>query len=579
MQDRAKPAASEASCTDYGEMLVASMAEGGIDHLFFTSGTELAFYQEAIAKRHALGLAAPRLVLMTHEHPCLNAALGYAAVSGKPAATSAHVDVGTLHHGGALHSAWRSGLPVLITAGAPPTSSRPTVKGGRNAAHFWIQETTDQNGIVRNYVKWEHRLQSQDHPGHIISRALQIATAQPCGAVYLSMPREVLQLPALDEPYPSLADLCVPLPAGPDPKAITSLAAQLVGAGNPMVVAGCGSNPRTVPALVRLCERLAIPVIQAPWTAYMSFPLNHELFQGMRTLADADLVLAINADVPWLAANAPAVDAHVAVIDSDPVKINIPTYDFRANQRITSDPLLAIEALTEEVDRLLAAGESKDYSSRAQGWADASRARCKDIANEAISLAKASPIHPKYLSYCIGQMVDDRSIVIDDTTANKVAPYLSISRPGSYFRNPGSSGGWGPGAALGAKFAAPDRDVIAVSGDGFYLYGNGAAAIWTAAKYQAAFLMIVYQNRSYTTGTIAVDQAYPGGYAARSGYEGGYMEPAMDFAKEAEASGGYGETVRDAADLPAALQRGMERVRAGQPALISVWLARLLAED
>ena len=74
--------------------------------------------------------------------------------------------------------------------------------------------------------------------------------------------------------------------------------------------------------------------------------------------------------------------------------------------------------------------------------------------------------------------------------------------------------------------------------------------------------------------------AYPDGYAARSDFEdGGYLEPAMDFAKEAEASGAYGENVRDPSEVGPALRRGLAQTRAGKPAVISVWLSRLLRKD
>ena len=107
-----------------GDAIVASMVAGGVDHLFFTSGSEIGFYQEAVAKARAHGHNNPlRLITVPHEHISLNAALGYAAVSGRPAATAVHVDVGTLHMGGAIHTAWRSGLPVIMTAGFPPTAA------------------------------------------------------------------------------------------------------------------------------------------------------------------------------------------------------------------------------------------------------------------------------------------------------------------------------------------------------------------------------------------------------------------------------------------------------------------------
>ena len=68
----------------------------------------------------------------------------------------------------------------------------------------------------------------------------------------------------------------------------------------------------------------------------------------------------------------------------------------------------------------------------------------------------------------------------------------------------------------------------------------------------------------------------PGGYAAKTGFEGGYFDPPIDFAKEAEAAGAYGETVRDPAELDDALQRALVQVRSGKPVVVAVWLPRHL---
>ena len=196
-----------------GDALVAAMVMGGVDHLFFTSGTEIGFYQEAIAKARAQGRKAPRLVMVTHEHASLNAALGYAAVSGKPAATAAHVDCGTQHYGGAIHTAWRSGLPILITAGAAPVAYPGSLRGARDGAHLWMQDVFDQNGILRQYTKWDHRLEFQDNPGIVVSRALQVARTAPSGPVYLSLPREITFLPMQGARFPTTEQLGIPRPA------------------------------------------------------------------------------------------------------------------------------------------------------------------------------------------------------------------------------------------------------------------------------------------------------------------------------------------------------------------------------
>ena len=179
-------------------------------------------------------------------------------------------------------------------------------------------------------------------------------------------------------------------------------------------------------------------------------------------------------------------------------------------------------------------------------------------------------------------MLDDNCIVFDETIAqNQLHDYLHISQPGAYFHNPASSGGWAPGAAFGAKLAAPDKDVIAVIGDGFYMFGTPIHALWAARHYKAPFMAVVYQNRSYSTGTLRINSVYgKDSYAAKANYDGGYFDPPIDFAKEAEAAGAYGENVTDPAQVEPALRRGLEaHPRDGQPAVISVWLAKLLQKD
>lgn len=565
-----------------GDALVAAMVMGGVDHLFFTSGTEIGFYQEAIAKARAQGRKAPRLVMVTHEHASLNAALGYAAVSGKPAATAAHVDCGTQHYGGAIHTAWRSGLPILITAGAAPVAYPGSLRGARDGAHLWMQDVFDQNGILRQYTKWDHRLEFQDNPGIVVSRALQVARTAPAGPVYLSLPREITFLPMQGARFPTTEQLGIPRPAFPDPDGIRAIADRLIKAKNPfIVVSSSGRNPATVRPLVDLCELLGVGVVNAAWRGYLSFPMTHPLLQSEGALRDADVVVALDASIPWIPeGDTPPREAYVAVIDLDPIKARIPTYEFTADIRMAADPLLAIEALMAACRDKISAGDKRRFAERAAAWAETTKARWQKLEREVSAKATKSPIDREWLSYQIGQTLDDNCLVLDETTTgNRVYRYLRIDRPGSYLTNPGSCGGWATGAALGAKLAAPDRDVVALTGDGFYQFGVPNAAIWSAAHHKAPFMTVVYVNRSYGTGTVLVDKAFPGGYAAKSGFEGGYFDPPIDFAREAEAAGAYGETVTDPAEIAPALKRGLAEIRHGRPAVIAVRLPRLLRDD
>src|ERR1700734_808323 len=131
----------------------------------------------------------------------------------------------------------------------------------------------------------------------------------------------------------------------------------------------------------------------------------------------------------------------------------------------------------------------------------------------------------------------------------------------------------------GPSWRRPDRDVVSITGDGFYIFASANAALWSAAHYKAPFMSIIYQNRSYSTGVLRVANVFPDGYAAKAGYDGGYFDPPIDFAKEAEAAGAYGENVRDPAEIAPAIARGLKQIRAGKPAVISVWLPRLLQKD
>ncbi len=568
---------------DTGDAIVAAMTAGGVDMLFFTSGSEICFYQEAIAKARALGRPAPRLITMTHEHASLNAALGYAAVSGKPAATAAHVDAGTLHHGGALHSALHSGLPVLITAGFPPTSYAGSSAAARNAGgHLWLQENYDQHSIVRQYVKWDHRLQQHDNAALTVSRALQVATSEPCGPVYLSVAPEVSMQAQPATRFPSVAQLGTTRPASPDAAGAREIADRLLAARAPrVVVSGSGRNPATVPALVSLCELLGLPVVHAASRRYLSFPMRHGLMQAVPDLPAADAVLVLETDVPWVPGpSAPPDDAWIGVVALDPVKCKIPTYEFTADLRLAADPLRAIEAIEQAARGLMSAADHARCAARARRVAAANLEHRDALEQAARTSAGAALIDPLWLAYQIARIAGDEAIVIDDTLPhNRLFELLHCDRPGSYFFTPGTSGGWAPGAALGAKLAAPARDVIAVTGDGFYMFGTATAALWSARHYGAPFLTVVYQNRSYGTGTRRMAALYPNGHAQQGGFDGGYFDPPIDFAMEADATGAHGENVRAPDALEGALRRGLAEVRKGRPAVVAVWLARHLLAD
>ena len=578
----------EASWGQYGadewsDALVASMKLGGVDNLFFVSGSEIAFWQESIAKAKDREWPAPRLVTVTHEGVALNAAAGDAMVSGKPSATAVHVDVGTLNFGAAIHTVWRGSYPVLMTAGTGPRAFPDSLTGGRDSPVQWVQEPRDQGEILRQYTKVDHRLEHQDNPGMMISRLLQVAMSEPKGPVYLTIPREVAmqRLPGAAR-FPTRDQMGLARPAWPDPTDARRAAEWLIKADNPLLcLAKSGRNPETVGHVVRLAELLALPVNENH-TDRLNFPTTHPLFGTGPAAKDADAILVMESPIPFSpGAASPKADTKVIWVDVDPVFSRFKTMEHRADLWLPVSTSGAAQAIYEAATSMLTTSDISRIADR-RARLDERKLEMVAAAEEAaLKSGQRNPIHPRWVAYQLGKIMEPETILLDDALSNAplVQTYRGRTQPSTYFKSGGSSGGWGSGAAFGAKLARPQSDVILASGDGYFMFGTPMAALWAAAHHGAPFLSVVFVNRSYSTGTRGLRGTYPDGSAISAGnYDGGLFDPPPDFAKMAEAANSYGETVHEPEEVGPALRRGLEQVRNGTPAVVAVMLPTLVED-
>lgn len=578
----------EASWGQYGadewsDALVASMKLGGVDNLFFVSGSEIAFWQESIAKAKDREWPAPRLITVTHEGVALNAAAGDAMVSGKPSATAVHVDVGTLNFGAAIHTVWRGSYPVLMTAGTGPRAFPDSMTGGRDSPVQWVQEPRDQGEIVRQYTKVDHRLEHQDNPGLMISRLLQVAMSEPKGPVYLTIPREVAmqRLPGATR-FPTRDQMGLARPAWPDPTDARRAAEWLIKADNPLLcLAKSGRNPETVEYVVRLAELLALPVNENH-TDRLNFPTTHPLFGTGPAAKDADAILIMESPIPYSpGAASPKADAKVIWVDVDPVFSRFKTMEHRADLWLPVSTSGAAQAIYEAATSMLTTSDISRIADRRARLDERKREMVAAAEEAALKSGQRNPIHPRWVAYQLGKILEPETILLDDALSNAplVQTYRGRTQPSTYFKSGGSSGGWGSGAAFGAKLALPQSDVILASGDGYFMFGTPMAALWAAAHHGAPFLSVVFVNRSYSTGTRGLQNTYPDGSAISAGnYDGGLIDPPPDFAKMAEAANSYGETVHEPEEVGPALRRGLEQVRNGTPAVVAVMLPTLVEE-
>lgn len=560
---------------EWADAMVASMKLGGVDNLFFVSGSELNFWQEAVAKAKAKGTPAPRLVTMMHEHVALNAALGNTMIRNQPAATAVHVDVGTLHYGAAVHTAWRGNYPVLMTAGTGPRAFPDSMRGARGGNIQWIQEPRDQGEIVRQYTKIDHRLEHQDNPGLMVSRLLQVAMSEPRGPVYMAVPQETAMLPMPGTTrFPTRDQLGLARPVWPDPADAKRIAEWLVKSENPCIYSTkVGHQPEAIEELVRLAELLAVPFMENSNSDRMNFPASSPFYGTGPSPKDADVLLVFEDLVPYIPGEgSPRPDAKIAWVSIDPVLSRFKTIEYRADLWIPASSAAVARAICEAAESMLNAGDIARISARRERI----ERRKQELDAEAERLAEtdraAGRLNGRVVAHELAKQIDSDAIVLNDGLSNGgfVQTYARREKVGTYFRSGSSSGGWGSGAAFGVKLARPQQDVILASGDGYYTFGTPMPALWAANFHKAAFLALVFVNGTYSTGTSSLAHAYPEGYAVAGGYEGGRFDPTPNFEKLAEAANGYGEHVRELSQLAPALERGLKFVRDNTPAVIAV---------
>jgi acetolactate synthase-1/2/3 large subunit len=166
-----------------------------------------------------------------------------------------------------------------------------------------------------------------------------------------------------------------------------------------------------------------------------------------------------------------------------------------------------------------------------------------------------------WVSRCVADLVDEDTILVNEYDFDSTQG--TFRRPGSYFASSPAGGlGWGLGAALGARLAAPGSTVICCVGDGSYIFGAPTAAHWVSRAYDLPVLFVVFNNGGWHAVRRAVETHAPDGWAARTGVMVlSALDPAPDYELVCRASGGHGERVEDPAALPEALRRALRVVR------------------
>jgi benzoylformate decarboxylase len=420
-------------------------------------------------------------VLGLQEASVVAMADGFSQATKKPVLVNLHGCAGTGNGMGNIMTAYQNKTPLIITAGQ---QTREMLLGDPYLAN------RDETTLPRPWVKWAYQpVRAQDVPGAIM-RAYAAALQPPTGPVYLSIPLDDWDQPALGEAVVRT----VSSRYSADPDRVALFAARIAKSKNPVLIYGPEvERAGGWDAGIKFAERLKAPVYMSPLPDRSSFPQTHPQFRGMAPMAIGalskqfrghDLIIVVGAEVfryyPYIAGEYLPEGAELLQVTSDP-------HDAAAaivGESLLSDAKLALEAFIDAVPEVK------------------SRPAPKPLQIERnLPTTPNNPLTALEAFDAISELRPEDAIVVNETASN-FADFLQcwpIQKPDSYYTFGSGGLGWGAPAAVGVALAekklGTGRPVVALIGDGALQYS--IQPLYTAAQQKLKVIFIVPCNGEY----------------------------------------------------------------------------------
>lgn len=434
---------------------------------------------------------------------------GYARHTLKPQAVIVHVDVGTQGLGAAVHNASTGRAPILLFAGLSPFTQNGELRGSRTEFIHWIQDVPDQKAIVAQYCRYAGELRTGLNVREMVNRALQFARSDPMGPVYLCGAREVMEAEVPEGSVRQGDWEPVRLGGLPAGKA-EDMAAALVNAKAPLLLTGyVGRNQGIIKDLVKLADGVKRLRVLDTGGSDMCFPADHPAWLGLRygvhdAICSADVILVLDCDVPWIPTQCrPREDARIFHVDVDPLKQMMPVFYIPAQERYKADA----QAVVEQLNAVIAGyDEKKTFKDQeAEGKRKEEHgALVKELDAKFGKPLDDGTFGTGFLCRTLRRLCPADTIWAVEAVTNTVWVHngLMPTLPGSWVNCGGGGLGWSGGAAMGIKLASEYENgkgkgkfVVAIVGDGTYLFSVPGSVYWIARRYGIPVLTIVLNNK------------------------------------------------------------------------------------
>ena len=511
----------------------------------------------------------PECLTCMHEESSVAMANGYAKIEGKPLLVCAHATVGLQHAMMAVYDSYADRVPIYMVLGNTQNATE------RNDPITWVHSAQDPAAIIRDMTKWDDNPLSVAHFAESAVRAYKIATTPPMGpvAVVVDEHWHVSRVPA-DLRIPRLS---MPTPPQGDSGAVAEAAKLLVAAERPMIVTGrAARTPIGLKLMVELAETLQAGVVDR--RGRMNFPTRHPLSGG--SLNQADVILALEAGyITGDARQARERNAKFINVSTDELCIKSNYGDSmryaEVDLSITGDAEATLPNLIDAIKRLITADRRRALDARGVKLAEVNRQTLERARTDATYGWDASPISTARLAMELWQQIQNEDWSLVNSSQNWPHRLWNFNK---HYQHIGRAGGGGVGyylpASIGAALANRKHGRLSVSiqPDGDFMVANGA--LWTAAHHRIPILILMHNNRSYHQDYMdmqRVSLALDRGTVESMGVGTKLSPPNIDYAKLAQSMGVAAEgPISEPRDLAAAIRRGIQVVKGGDPYLIDV---------
>ncbi|MCU1408903.1 MAG: thiamine pyrophosphate-binding protein [Microbacteriaceae bacterium] len=530
------------------DRLLATLIAWGIRDVFICPGSTEAAFLDATVDFDGI-----KIWTATHEVTAVAMADGLSRSTGKPTAVFLHTSVGLANGVGGIYTAQIGQSPILIMSG---------LKSLAIQSRRGFTAPPRVSDLVHASVKWSWQSLEANEIANDAARALQVATTQPRGPVWLGLSEDLLAAPAPQAPFETSPDRRRLSDVQPAATEIARVARILVAATSPVLVAGNDvARDRASAQIMELSELLAAPVFHEDRRSFersvidTSAPAYAGLYSARHPLVEqADLIAFLGArcfhEFESRNSSAPPAGAKIVQSATDPAELG-KTYG--ADAALAGNQLLVLQSLVDEVKRLAPEGRVLPRiehlvpaRTRLPG-PDQSRMDVDDVART------------------IGEFVTKEvTVVVDATTSNAaMARIIPQRRVDQLLTTSSGNLGWGVGAALGVQVGQPEGRTICVLGDGSFQFGMQGLAL--ASREKLTVLYVVVNNEAFAA--VGAGLHRYGGRAVETNRYPGMDIKGPHIAQIAAGFGLESRRVWNAEELRAALA---EFMTIGGPALIEV---------